>query len=180
MNEGQDGLLTVHLGRELTGDDTVLVTVEHSSGDADLSLGGLPSVDLLFDATNWDTGVPVTIEAADDEDIANGTARFLVSASGWAPAWFTATEQDDDQGIEASLASHSVAEGDVATYQVRLKGPPEADVMVTTVRTSGDDDLNILTGGTLLFTPGTWSEYQAVTLAAAIFFLLAWKTHEKK
>jgi hypothetical protein len=57
-------------------------------------------------------------------------------------------------------------DGDVVTM-VRLASAPVADLEVTVARTSGDADVSVAAGTTLLFTPTNWNRPQVVRLAAA-------------
>ncbi|OVE81807.1 hypothetical protein BVY04_02385 [bacterium M21] len=69
--------------------------------------------------------------------------------------------------IVTDMTTVDVGEGGAATFQVKLAEAPAADVQVTVQRTSGDDDITLLSGGSLTFTTTNWGDYQAVTLSAA-------------
>ena len=57
---------------------------------------------MTFTTTNWNTAQTVTVSAADDNDLADGTATFLHTAGGGDYAGITrsltATEDDNDTG----------------------------------------------------------------------------------
>ena len=69
--------------------------------------------------------------------------------------------------VLATPASVTVAEGSAASVAVRLSAAPAQNVTVAVARTSGDQDLSVTGGASLLFTPANWSTAQQVTLAAA-------------
>ena len=69
--------------------------------------------------------------------------------------------------IMASTESLTVPEGSSAGFDVSLSAQPLGTVIVTTARTSGDEDLTVAAGGTLAFDSTNWDTPQTVTLAAA-------------
>ncbi|MEV0309091.1 glycoside hydrolase family 6 protein [Nonomuraea fuscirosea] len=69
--------------------------------------------------------------------------------------------------VVTSASAVAVNEGGTATFTARLSSAPSSNVTVTTVRTSGDTDLTVSSGGSLTFTPSNWNTAQTVTLAAA-------------
>lgn len=69
--------------------------------------------------------------------------------------------------IEVAPATLSVPEGGNNTFDVRLRVAPAADVTVNVSRLSGDSDLSVAAGNSLVFTPGNATVWQTVTLAAA-------------
>lgn len=72
----------------------VVVSVARTSGDADLSVS--TGASLTFTPTNYATPQTVTLAAAQDADTTNGSATFLLSASGLTGVNVTATESDND------------------------------------------------------------------------------------
>lgn len=83
-----------------------------------------------------------------------------------APVDITVTP-DTGPSIVAAPAAVNVPEGRTATVALRLSRQPSANVTVTTARTSGDADLTVSAGTSLVFTPSNWNTAQNVTLAAA-------------
>jgi len=69
--------------------------------------------------------------------------------------------------IELSENSLSVPEGGTNTFDVRLSLAPEAARTVTVSRISGDTNITVQAGTSLVFTPANWSNWQTVTLAAS-------------
>jgi hypothetical protein len=71
------------------------------------------------------------------------------------------------QALVLSTPTVNVTEGGTAQFTVALAAAPAGPVTVTTARHSGDGDLTVATGGSLVFTAANWSVPQAVTIAAA-------------
>ncbi|MFC8454655.1 glycoside hydrolase family 9 protein [Kitasatospora sp. NPDC057223] len=69
--------------------------------------------------------------------------------------------------VLATPASVTVAEGSTATVAVRLSAAPAQNVTVAVARTSGDQDLSVTGGASLVFTPANWATAQQVTISAA-------------
>ena len=87
-------------------------------------------------------------------------------ADGWQSQTVILTEVENDRGIEIVESALFVAEGGLASYGVRLKGRPTGTVTVLTSNTSGDADLQVTGGGSLVFDETNWYEYQQVTISA--------------
>jgi Glycosyl hydrolase family 48/Cellulose binding domain/Bacterial Ig domain len=69
--------------------------------------------------------------------------------------------------IVAAATAANVPEGGTATVGLRLSQQPSGNVTVSTARTSGDTDLSVSAGASLVFTPANWNVAQNVTLAGA-------------
>jgi hypothetical protein len=156
----------VRLTSQPPGD--VQVAVTRAAGDGDITVQSGAS--FTFTASNWSTDQTVTLAAAADVGVDNGTATILVRAvSGPAvpDATVVAREADDDQ-LFFVLDSDTVVvgEGGTAQFRVRLGNRPAASVSVSVSRAGGDTDLVVQAGAALTFTVSNWSSYQAVTLAA--------------
>ncbi|HUU37131.1 MAG TPA: hypothetical protein VMW46_02875, partial [Candidatus Desulfaltia sp.] len=162
--EGNTATFQVRLSAQPSA--TVNVTVSRVSGDTDITVQS--GAALTFTTANWNTNQPVTLAAAEDADIANGTATIRVAATGVPNKDITATEQDNDTlQFVTSVDTVSVPEGNTATFQVRLSAQPSATVNVTVSRASGDTDITVQSGAALTFTTANWNTDQPVTLAAA-------------
>jgi urease beta subunit len=162
--EGATASFQVRLSAQPSAD--VSVTVARFSGDTDITVQTGSS--LTFTTTDWNTNQAVTLAAAEDVDIVNGTATIRLSATGVPNKDVTATEVDNDTvQFVTSTDTVSVPEGDTASFQVRLSAQPSADVSVTVARFTGDTDITVQSGGSLTFTPADWNTNQGVTLAAA-------------
>jgi hypothetical protein len=162
--EGSTATFTVRLNAQPGGD--VAVSVTQASGDGDLAVSA--GAALTFTTANWSTPQTVTLAAAEDADVANGTAGFTVASSGLSSQVVTATESDNDtQSLLLSAPSVTVPEGSTATFTVRLNAQPAGATTVLVARSSGDADITVSGGSALTFTTANWSTPQTVTLAAA-------------
>jgi len=145
---------------------TVNVTVSHISGDPEISVQSGGS--LAFTSANWSTYQTVTLAAAADEDVQNGTATIGIRATDIPNKDVTATEQDNGTlEFQTSINTVNIDEGGTNTFNVRLTANPLAVVNVTVSRSSGDSDITVQSGASLTFNGLNWDEYQIVTLAAA-------------
>jgi hypothetical protein len=145
---------------------TVNVTVSRVSGDTDITVQS--GANLTFTVTNWDTFQPVTLAAAEDVDISNGSATIRISASGIPNKNITATEADNDTlTFITSAATVTVPEGGTQSFQVKLSAQPGATKNAAVSRVSGDSDITVQSGSNLAFTTANWDMFQTVTLAAA-------------
>ena len=155
---------------------SVTVTVARKSGnDQDTDLSVKTGGSLTFTTSNWNTDQTVTLEADEDDDHADGTAKFVHSAEDGGyddvTAELTATEDDNDTAaITLSTTTLTVNEDGEATYKVKLATQPSDDVTVSVARKSGNDqdtDLSVKSGSSLTFTTSNWNSDQDVTLRAA-------------
>jgi hypothetical protein len=71
------------------------------------------------------------------------------------------------QNIIIQPTAFNVLEGGSSIFSVRLRSAPAGDVTVTTSRFSGDTDLTVSSGASLVFTPANFNVAQLVTIAAA-------------
>ena len=92
VNEGGTNTFNVRLSAQPVSD--VTVTIAHASGDTDLTVSG--GATLVFTSVNWNTDQTVTLAAAEDVDLANGSAVFDVTSNGLTTVSVTATEVDND------------------------------------------------------------------------------------
>jgi len=164
--EGGTASFFVHLAAQPPGN--INVTISRVSGDTDITVQSGAS--LVFTGTNWDQDQEVVLEAVNDVDIVDGAATIRVSdnASVIPNRNVTATEQDDDAlNFVTNTDEVIVPEGETASFFVKLEAQPPADVNVTVSRASGDSDITILSGASLVFTSSNWDEDQEVVLEAA-------------
>jgi hypothetical protein len=165
--EGGTAQFRVRLGAQPPS--SVSATVSRASGDTDISVQSGGS--LVFTASNWDVDQTVTLAAAGDADVLDGTATIRVRASSGPAvpdAFLTATEEDNGT-LFLSVDSDTVfvPEAGTAVFHVRLTSQPSADLQVAVTRASGDGDIAVQSGGSLAFTASNWNVDQTVTLAAA-------------
>jgi glucose/arabinose dehydrogenase len=98
-------------------------------------------------------------------DVAPGTDGALyhvlyggeIRRTAWIPA---------AQGLVLSDTHLLIHEGHQVAFAVSLATAPAAPVSVSIARTSGSADVNVVSGGTLVFTPANYSVPQAVRLKA--------------
>ncbi len=163
----------VKLSHQPSGNVTVRLTYA-SGGDTNITAS--PTT-LSFNATNWSTAKTVTLRAADDADLINGSRTITHTASGGgytATADLVATEAENDKAIILTPATLSVGEGSTATYTVKLSAEPTDSVTVTitegTTAPNNDTSITVTSTKTLTFTAGVsgnWDAAQTVTVSAA-------------
>ena len=144
------------------------VTVSRVSGDTNITVQSGTS-SLVFNASNWSSNQTVTLRAAEDADWTNGSAVIRCRVPGVASNNVTATEEDNTlpPEIQTSVDAITVPEGSNATFQVKLKSDPVDPMTVTVSRVSGDTDITVQSGASLVFNAINWNTNQPVTLAAA-------------
>ena len=138
-----------------SGDETV-VSVSPSS--------------LTFGPANWDQQQQVRVTAVND-DIDNASDRVThvehAVTSGYggvAPVSVeVAVENDDVAGVELSASTLTVAEGDEASYTVKLVTEPTG---IVTVSVASDAPEAQVQQESLIFTPLNWHRPQQVTVRA--------------
>ena len=165
----------VKLAAQPAGDVTVALSV---TGDDDVSV---QPASLTFTAGNYATLQTVTVNAATDADLLNGTATIAHAATGGgydglAAKNLSATETDTtgqikvkDAGDSADITGISVPEGGSADYKVQLSHQPTGSVTVRLAlqSTSDDGDGDITANKTVLyFNTGNWNTAQEVRLSA--------------
>ena len=161
--EGTGVNMTVFLSAQPTG--TVTVTTTRTSGSTNLTV--TVGATLNFTAGNWNTPQTITVNSTAQPDIINDTAVFTIASAGLPSAIVNATEQDATiLGITALPSSLNVAEGGTNQFTLALTAIPTNNITVTTTRTSGSANLNLIAGGTLTFTTGNWNVPQTVTVTS--------------
>lgn len=137
------------------------------AGDRDISVQ--PPGSVTFTPADWNVPQSVTLAAAEDLDAMNHSATLRCWAAGMADRQATAIEQDNDvQAVLSDVDRVSVPENGKTTVRLKLAAEPESNMTVTTIRASGDTDISVLSGASLVFTPSNWNVYQLLTLAAAL------------
>ena len=105
-------------------------------------------------------------------DTASGTWQFLASASpAEGPKVLTGGAVENgllrETLLDVSQTHLTADEGGTSEFAVALMRPPINPVTVTTTRTSGDEDLTVVSGAALVFDFNNWDVPQTVTVAAA-------------
>jgi cellulose 1,4-beta-cellobiosidase len=114
VNEGASAQFGVRLASAPAAN--VTVNVARVSGDTDLTVSG--GATLTFTPANFGTFQNVTIRAAEDADITNGTAMFQMSGTGLTNAAADVSEFDND-GLPIAQRTY------VATLNGASEVPPE-------------------------------------------------------
>jgi len=159
--EGGNNTFGIKLSNQPSNDINVSITV---SGDSDISVS--PS-SITFTPTNWNIYQTITISAAEDVDVANGSATITISATGIQSKTITATEVDNDTlsfVIENNITSIEVPEGESNTFRIKLSNQPSGNVVVN-ISVSGDTDISV-SPTSITFTPQNWNTYQTITVSA--------------
>lgn len=111
----------------------------------------------------------VDLEITLDGNVVNYTGSETVSGT---------IEMDGDHTLIVSTRAETaltfitdtkeinIDEGDTATFNVRLSDAPTGEIYAEVGVVEGDNDIEILVGKLLEFTPDNWDEYQEVTLKA--------------
>ena len=152
-----------------------IVTVSLQSSDT--TEGTLSTSSVIFDETSWDTPQTVTLTGVDDS-VEDGDQTFSIQtglSSVGAPAYallsdsdvdeLSVTNIDDEQSgllITAVQPLQTGEDGTSASFFLRLRSRPEADVKVAV--TSSKNSEGELDKGELLFTVDNWGVEQQVTL----------------
>ena len=120
------------------------------------------------------TSATLTLTPVNDSDSEGPETAIVVaapSASYTAGSSATATIIDDESdGTRTLVASKStlrIAEGATGTFEVRPGDAPAGPTTVTVARHSGDTDITVQSGASLVFTSANWDTPQTVTLAAS-------------
>jgi len=142
------------------------VNIARTSGDADLTITSGAS--LTFTPANWATPQIVLLNAAEDADATDDTAVFTVSSASLTSENVTLFALDNDTPeIAPSTSSLTVNEGSSNTFSISLTGPPASSSTLTVARTSGDTDISVTGGNSLIFNTNNFSIPQNVTISAA-------------
>ncbi len=138
------------------------VSVARFSGDSNITVTSGSS--LTFTTLNWATYQTVTLAAAEDLDLTNGSAVIRCSSAGMTDKDVTATEADNDtNGFTLSKATMTVSEnGGTDTFTVVLTAQPASNV-VFSVTSSATGEATV-SPATLTFTTANWNSPQTVTV----------------
>ena len=172
ITEGKSETYQVKLDTQPTADVTITVA---SSDEGAVTV---TPASLTFTAGNWNTARAVTVEAVQDEDIADETATLTHVAAGGDTNYAgiaidsvsVSVTDDDEPGLTVTPTSLRITEGSSKSYRVKLKTRPSADVTITI--TSSNSDVG-RTPASLTFTAGTkeetgnWNTFQTVTVRIA-------------
>lgn len=164
VDEGSTTTLRVRLSKAPLIPTTV--SVFRATGDVDISV--IAGGSMVFHAGNWQDWQSAVVGAAEDSDELHGVAVIRCASPDASTADVTVYEIDNDiLMLVASTTVLHVPEGGQASFSVQLNRDPGGNVVVAVARDSGDADLSVFTGASLLFTPANWAVGQGVAIAAA-------------
>jgi glucose/arabinose dehydrogenase len=144
----------------------VTVSTTHASGDLDLKVQN--GANLTFTPSNFATPQAVVLRAMEDTDTSDDEAVFTIASSGLASQTVKLRALDNDPlFIMTSVTLLPVTEGGTAQLTARLAQAPTNTVTVSVTHSSGDADVSVATGNSLVFTPANYATPQPVTIAAA-------------
>ncbi len=167
---------TTRFYASLYSEPTATTTVMHQSPDPDVATltGGAT---LTFTTSDWNTPQPVDVEVVDNQideggQIRTHRLRLDVTVAGTGSdydghvpnAFFVDVWNNDVAGLVFSPTSLVVAEGDDASYTVKLATEPTNTVTVAIMGHAGTD--LTLDKQSLTFTPSTWNDPLSVTVKA--------------
>jgi cellulose 1,4-beta-cellobiosidase len=95
VGEGADAPLTVRLSAAPASGTTVTVALARTAGDTSITVS---PAQVGLTGSNWQSGVAVTVSAAEDGDQTDGTATITGTASGHTAGTAAVTEDDNDGG----------------------------------------------------------------------------------
>ncbi|MBF2759943.1 MAG: hypothetical protein ISN28_06690, partial [Ectothiorhodospiraceae bacterium AqS1] len=186
IGEGRGGLFEVKLAKRPTANVTVNLTQSGTANpditfDTDDSTAG-NQTSLTFTGDNWSVSQTVTVDAAEDQDAANDSARIDLTASGATEYGsvtgnLSITVMDNDTPALTVVADAEplvITEGGNKSFTVRLSHPPSANISVSLTQSgaansdiSFDTDAAALGNQTsLTFTDDNWNSPQTVTIEA--------------
>ena len=161
VREGKTATYNVQLATDPQG----VVTVTPRSEDTDAAT---VSGALTFDASNWSTSQPVTVEGVVDVDDADATTSITHDVQGYGAVDSAASVRVNVKDLPP-LAVHiepttlSVDENGSATYDVWLGSQPERQVTITPT----SSDVSALTvSGSLKFMRNAWQKRKTFTVTA--------------
>ena len=165
VREGGEETYTLSLATEPKG--TVTVTPSAPVGsDIRLSPGAL-----VFDAANWGTAQTVTVHADHDDDTASdqATVGHVARGGGYGGTPIESVSvsvvDDDQPGVALSTALLTIAEGDQASYTLRLATEPSSDVIVT-ARVASESGIELGTSS-VTFAIDDWEVERTISVDAA-------------
>lgn len=162
---------TQYLGGSITGGVFYDSTLFPSDYRGNFFFGDYNS-GMLARATLAADGSVATVDAwasgfsqAVDMDVGPDGALYVVGVA--SDTLTRVTPGASGQKLIVSALNLAIVEGGQSVFTVRLAEAPSADVTVSVARASGDEDLSVVSGSQLTFTPANWNQLQRVILAAA-------------
>jgi hypothetical protein len=173
LPEGEARMVGVRLSDPPPATEEIVVSAL-VAGDGSIAVAS--GILMAFDASNWNSHQYLLVAAAEDEDSVNGVATITVMSNvDYYVAETLAAKEIDDDTVNLVTDSERfvtntdrvfVPEGGSASFLVRLNKEPHATVGVAVLRESGDPDLSVASGSSLVFDDSNWDVYQPVVLSA--------------
>ena len=166
--DGAGASYTVALTSEPTGPVTVFADPPAGSGVR------IAPPSLTFPAADWDDPQTFTVSAVHDADgmdetglaIAHRVAGADYAGHGVADTVAVTIVDDDIRDVVVSALSAAIAEGESATYTVKLNTQP-SDTVTVTLTPAPDNSELILAPASLAFDTNDWETAQTVTVTAS-------------
>ena len=161
--EGASDTYSVVLDSEPS--DTVQIEISRS-GSSDVTVS---PAQLTFTTSDWDTARTMTVNSAQDDDMADDSATIKHTVQGGdyegrtARGVQVAVVDDDAAGLVLDKTSVGVGEDGSGTFTVALATQPTATVTVAVA--SGDVAAATVSPAGLTFTASDWDTAQTVTVA---------------
>ncbi len=175
QDNGTSGLILFNYDLTTTQDVQILLQ-EYVQGNQaecwELSGGYTNANDWILEDTNDGsftygeiTPEPVAPANYVISDFDSGYSFTMEPCSEYVFKWTSAGEYPN---INVSTSALTIAEGGTNTFNIRLTADPILGPMTVTVqRASGDSDVTVQTGASLVFNSTTWSNWQTVIIVAA-------------
>ena len=138
---------------------------------------GPNNLNLGFTAADWNTAQTVVVKGVHDNDGEDETVPLQYALSGFGapvdipdetPQTAVTVEDDNVPALVVNPTALTVAEGESATYTVRLRVAPDAAVTVAVEKAAGGStDVSFAPTADLVFATGAWNTAQTVTATAA-------------
>ena len=166
--DGAGASYTVALTSEPTGPVTVFADPPAGSGVR------IAPASLTFPAADWDDPQTFTVSAVHDADgmdetglaIAHRVAGADYAGHSVADTVAVTIVDDDIRDVVVSALSAAIAEGESATYTVKLNTEPSGPVTVTLTPAPDNSELT-LAPASLAFDTGDWGTARTVTVTAS-------------
>jgi len=165
--EGGTATLKVKLSHK--PNENVYASVYTDESDSSISVQS--GYSLTFTPSNWFNYQTVTLAAAEDLDVANGSTTIIIDNNGVKDLnvkYIPITEIDNDsQTFIVNTQSLIVPEGGSKSFYLKLAYKPNSTVNVTISKIDGgDEDISVQTEQ-VNFSPLDYNQYKPVTISAS-------------
>ncbi len=171
VNEGGSAIFTVRISVQPSAGKMVTIGLAKTNDDITLS-----PTSLTFDSSNWNVPKNITVSAAHDDDLDDGSDRITLSATGGGIDADDVVKvigiMDDDAAVairvfdtdsNALAGAVVIDEGGQGSFSVSLSAEPSENVTIGLAKTN--DDIT-LSSTSLQFTRTNWDAPQSVIVYA--------------